>query len=71
MKLRNLPNFIFCPGTMDASAFVSSEDWQKLLEKLRLDEESICEVVDVSDTVKMWVESTNSIFFVPNLFYFF
>ena len=34
-------------------------------------EESICEVVDVSDTVKMWVESTNSIFFVPNLFYFF
>ena len=43
MNLWNFPNFIFCPGTMDASAFVSSEDWQKLLEKLRLDEESICE----------------------------
>ena len=28
---------------MDASAFVSAEEWKSLLEKLRLDEERICE----------------------------
>jgi len=30
-------------GTMDASAFMSPEEWQSLLERLRLDEDRICE----------------------------
>ena len=47
------------------------EDCIYTIGRIEYYEESICEVVDVSDTVKMWVESTNSIFFVPNLFYFF
>ena len=28
---------------MDASAFISSEEWNALLERLHLDEERICE----------------------------
>ena len=30
-------------GTMDASAFISPEEWNALLEKLELDEERMCE----------------------------
>lgn len=30
-------------GTMDASAFISNEEWEKLLDKLDLDESHICE----------------------------